>query len=117
MKLLSNLNFFKIIRVLNLKEIFLLSLSFLISLIIIFIEMLGISVVPIAIINYLDFEQTIFDNFLFRYLKKLDFYFFLILISLLFFLKSITTYLHQIYDYIIIKKSGYLFQIKFIKKI
>ena len=66
--------------------------------------MVGISIVPIAIINFLDFEQTVFDNFLFDYIKTLNFKIFLILICILFLLKSCLTYIHQIYDYIIIKR-------------
>ena len=101
MNLLIGSDFLKFAKVLNKKEIFYLLISFVISLIIVSIEMVGISIVPIAIINFLDFEQTVFDNFLFDYIKTLNFKIFLILICILFLLKSCLTYIHQIYDYII----------------
>ena len=104
MNLLIGSDFLKFVKVLNRKEIFYLLISFVLSLIIVSIEMVGISIVPIAIVNFLNFEQTVFDNFLFDYIQTLNFKIFLALICILFLLKSCLTYLHQLYDYVIIKR-------------
>ena len=104
MKLNFLLDFFKLIKVLKINHLILLTLSFIFSILIIFIEMVGISIVPIVIINFLDLQQNVFDNHLFNYLKILDFEIFLLLIIVLFFLKSLFTYFHQVYDFIIFKK-------------
>ena len=97
-------DFFKLLKVLKIEHLILLAFSFIFSILIIFIEMIGISVVPITIINFLDLQQNVFDNYLFSYLKTLDFEIFLILIIVLFFLKSLFTYFHQVYDFIIFKR-------------
>ena len=86
MKLNLLLDFFKLIKVLKINHLILLTFSFIFSILTIFIEMVGISVVPIIIINFLDLQQNVFDNFLFDYLKTLDFKIFLFLIIILFFL-------------------------------
>ena len=104
MKLNFLLDFFKLTKVLKINHLILLTFSFIFSILIIFIEMVGISIVPIVIINFLDLQQNIFDNYLFNYLKILDFEIFLFLIIVLFFLKSLFTYFHQVYDFIIFKK-------------
>ena len=98
------LDFFKLIKVLEINHLILLTFSFIFSILIIFIEMVGISVVPIIIINFLDLQQSVFDNYFFSYLKTLDFEIFLFLIIILFFLKSLLTYFHQVYDFIIFKR-------------
>lgn len=97
-------DFIQLINILQKKELFLLLISFILSLIIILIEMVGISIIPISIINYLDLNQTVFNNIFFSYIKTFDFKNFLIIICVLFFLKSIFTYIHQLYDYIVIKR-------------
>ena len=104
MKLNFLLDFFKLTKVLKINHLILLTFSFIFSILIIFIEMVGISIVPIVIINFLDLQQNIFDNYLFNYLKILDFEIFLFLIIVLFLLKSLFTYFHQVYDFIIFKK-------------
>ncbi len=104
MKLSLLSDFFKLIKVLKINHLILLTFSFIFSILIIFIEMIGISVVPIIIINFLDLQQDVFDNYLFNYLKTLDFEIFLFLIIILFFFKSLFTYFHQVYDFIIFKK-------------
>ena len=104
MKLNFLLDFFKLIKVLKINHLILLTFSFIFSILIIFIEMVGISIVPIVIINFLDLQQNVFDNYLFNYLKILNFEIFLFLIIVLFFLKSLFTYFHQVYDFIIFKK-------------
>ena len=98
------LDFLKLTKALKKNHLILLTFSFIFSILIIFIEMIGISVVPIIIINFLDLQQDVFDNYFFNYLKTLDFEIFLFLIISLFFLKSLFTYFHQIYDFIIFKK-------------
>lgn len=104
MKLQFIIDFFKILKVLQNKHIIFLSFSFILSIITILIEMIGISIIPITIISILDLQQNVFDNFLFDYFKEIDFKLFLFLLIMLFFLKSLFTYLHQIYDFIIFKK-------------
>ena len=69
MKLNFLLDFFKLFKVLKINHLILLTLSFIFSILIIFIEMVGISIVPIVIINFLDLQQNVFDNHLFNYLK------------------------------------------------
>ena len=85
MKLQFIIDFFKILKVLQNKHIIFLSFSFILSIITILIEMIGISIIPITIISILDLQQNVFDNFLFDYFKEIDFKLFLFLLIMLFF--------------------------------
>ena len=104
MKIYFIQDFFKLLKVLQNKHLYFLFFSFILSIFTILIEMIGISIIPITVINFLDFEQNVFNNFLFDFLKTVEFKFFLFFLVSLFFLKSVITYLNQIYDFIIFKK-------------
>ncbi len=97
-------NFKKQISVLDNKEIFLLFLSFIFSCVIILVEMVGISTIPILIINFLDFKQTVFNNVILKFLGSIDLKDLIVFICLLFFLKSLFTYSHAIFDFYIFKR-------------
>ncbi len=97
-------DFFRIAKFLNKKEITLLSFSFVFSIVAIFLEMIGISIIPILILNFLEFEQSILNNIFFDYLKNIDLSVFLFLICSVFFLKAFLNYTHQIYDFSVTKK-------------
>ena len=104
MKIYFIQDFFKLLKVLQNKHLYFLFFSFILSIFTILIEMIGISIIPITVINFLDLEQNVFNNFLFDFLKTVEFKFFLFFLVSLFFLKSVITYLSQIYDFIIFKK-------------
>ena len=97
-------DFLKISKHLDKTEKFFLLVSFVFSILVIFLEMIGISLIPILIINYLDAEQSIFNNIFFYYLKTIDLSSLLILICVIFFIKASLNYAHQIYDFSITKK-------------
>ena len=97
-------SFLTLLKPLNTKEHVFIFFSFLFSIIAIFVEMIGITAVPILITNFLNLNQKIFDNFFFTYLENLKIGEIIIIIILIFLGKSLITYFHSLYDLIVFKR-------------